>query len=378
MTEQLSLIPEKLITPKARKVVLTDLPEDLIGPEPEPEFIDSIRKFGCLQPIVLLEHDNIYQVACGRRRIRAARALGLISIPAQIYPLGWTPASVLTLIENTHRKDNLPAQLDAIATLRLSATPEEICTAVGITHQELNQAVKMPDALVPELRDAMKEGRIKTTTAKQAAKLPVEQQRELAERETIKSKDVAALQKQNPTVEQSTNLLPTIEINYGDRIRGQTKDGELLEGIADKVGNTFVILATGEILLMETVELLQAEGGLAELAALENSEEPLSEGDHVKGYNPEANSDVVGKIILISHPLDSAMVETETGDRVSLQYSELQRLTVKQTDSSGKVARQSWKLEAKGLVQKLLAIVPDGEETRQYLELVADALRAKA
>jgi ParB/RepB/Spo0J family partition protein len=377
MTEQLSLIPEKLITPKARKVVLTDLPEDLIGPEPEPEFIESIRKFGFLQPIVLLEHDNIYQVACGRRRIRAARALGLISIPAQIYPLGWTPASVLTLIENTHRKDNLPAQLDAIATLRLTATPEEICTAVGMTHQELNQAVKMLDALVPELRDAMKEGRIKTTTAKQAAKLPVEQQRALAERESIKSKDVAAyLQEQNPTVEQ--NLLPTIEINYGDRIRGKTKDGELLEGIADKVGNTFVILATGDILTMDTVELLEAEGGLAELAALENLEEPLSEGDRVKGYSPDTNSDIEGTIISISHPMDSAMVEMETGDRVSLQYSELQRLTLKPKDPSGKVARQSWKLQAKPLIEQLLAIVPEGEDTRQYLELVADALKAKA
>jgi ParB/RepB/Spo0J family partition protein len=377
MTEQLSLIPEKLITPKARKVVLTDLPEDLIGPEPEPEFIESIRKFGFLQPIVLLEHDNIYQVACGRRRIRAARALGLISIPAQIYPLGWTPASVLTLIENTHRKDNLPAQLDAIATLRLTATPEEICTAVGMTHQELNQAVKMLDALVPELRDAMKEGRIKTTTAKQAAKLPVEQQRALAERESIKSKDVAAyLQEQNPTVEQ--NLLPTIEINYGDRIRGKTKDGELLEGIADKVGNTFVILATGDILTMDTVELLEAEGGLAELAALENLEEPLSEGDRVKGYSPDTNSDIEGTIISISHPMDSAMVEMETGDRVSLQYSELQRLTLKPTNPSGKVAIQSWKLQAKPLIEQLLAIVPEGEDTRQYLELVADALKTKA
>jgi ParB/RepB/Spo0J family partition protein len=270
MTEQLSLIPDKLITPKARKVVLTDLPEDLIGPEPEPAFIDSIRKFGFLQPIVLLEHDNIYQVACGRRRIRAARALGLISIPAQIYPLGWTPASVLTLIENTHRKDNLPAQLDAIATLRLSATPEEICTAVGITHQELNQAVKMLDALVPELRDAMKEGRIKTTTAKQASKLPVEQQRKLAERDTIKSKDVAAYLQEQPI--ETTAPLPNV---------------------------------------------LEAEAAT-------------------------------------------------------------QTIEVRAEEVNTKVSKQSWKLQAKPLIEKLLAIVPEGEDTRQYLELVADALKAKA
>lgn len=103
MTQQLSLIPEKLVTPKARKVILTELPEDLMGPEPEPEFIESVRKFGILQPIGLVEGDP-YQVAFGRRRLRAARALELISIPALIYPQGWTPASVLTLIETSTAK----------------------------------------------------------------------------------------------------------------------------------------------------------------------------------------------------------------------------------------------------------------------------------
>jgi ParB-like chromosome segregation protein Spo0J len=55
MPEQLSLIPEKLISAKARKVVLTELPEDLSGPEPEQGFIDSIRKYGFLQPIGLID-----------------------------------------------------------------------------------------------------------------------------------------------------------------------------------------------------------------------------------------------------------------------------------------------------------------------------------
>ncbi len=111
MTQQLNLIPDKLVTPKARKVILTELPEDLLGPEPEQGFIASIQKYGFLQPIGLLEDGDRYQVAYGRRRIRAARMLGLISIPSLIYPLGWTPAHVLTLIENTHRTDNLAANL---------------------------------------------------------------------------------------------------------------------------------------------------------------------------------------------------------------------------------------------------------------------------
>ena len=267
MTEQLSLIPDKLVTPKARKVVLSDLPEDLMGPEPEQGFIDSIQKYGFLQPIGLLEDGDRYQVAYGRRRIRAARTLGLISIPALIYPLGWTPASVLTLIENKHRKDNLPAQLDAIATLRLSATPEEICVAVGMSQPELAQAIKMLNALAPELRDAMRDGRIKTTTAKQAAKLPIEQQQALAQQDSIKSKDVAQY--------------------------------------------------------------------------FHATEKPKPETEAL--FVPESQAE------------PSAVVAPNE-----------------------KVAKQRWKLQAKPLIEQLLAIVPEGEDVREYLELVANSLKGKS
>jgi ParB-like chromosome segregation protein Spo0J len=327
MTEQLSLIPEKLFSPKDRKVVLDDLPTDLLGPDPDPAFIESVRNVGVLQSIGLLEKDGGYIVGWGRRRIKAARIAGRISIPAKIFPQGSISPAILTLIENRHRSDNLPAQLDAIATLRLTATPEEICAAVGMSQQELTQAIKLLDGLAPELRVAMGEGRMKATTAKQAAKLPVEQQRELAERETIKSKDVAVLQRQQPTVEQTANLLQPVEINYGDRIRGKTLEGEMLEGIADQVGHKYVRLSTGEALTVETVELLKAEGGLAELETLENAGEPFV----------EAPSDPV----------------------------------------SEKVSKQSWKLQAKPLIEQLLAVVPEGEDIREYLEVVANSLKGK-
>jgi hypothetical protein len=189
---------------------------------------------------------------------------------------------------------------------------------------ELNKAIKMLNELAPELREAMKEGRIKTTTAQKAAKLPVEQQQELAKQDIIKSKDVVVLQKQ-PTEEQPVNLLQPVAIDYGDRIRGKTLKGEMLEGIAEQVGHKYVRLSTGEDLTMETVELLEAEGGLA---ALESVGEPFA----------EASSD----------------------------------------QTSDKVSKQSWKLQAKPLIEQLLEIVPEGEDIREYLELVANSLKGKS
>ncbi|MBW4554195.1 MAG: ParB/RepB/Spo0J family partition protein [Aphanocapsa sp. GSE-SYN-MK-11-07L] len=207
MTEQLSLIPEKLATPKQRKVVLTELPdnEELLGDDPNPAFIDSIRQFGFLHPIGLVESDTGYQVAFGRRRIKAARLLELISIPASIFPQGWTPVSVLTLIENKHRSDNLGAKLDAIDALRKRATPEEICAAVGITQPQLSKAITLLDQLTPQLQMAVKEGRMTTSTAKKAAKLPEDQQQELAHQDKITAKAVDQYLKVQ-AMEQADNL----------------------------------------------------------------------------------------------------------------------------------------------------------------------------
>ena len=320
MTEQLSLIPAKLTSPKQRKVVLTLLPEDLSGPEPDAAFIDSVRNYGFLQPIGLIEDGERYQVAYGRRRIKTARILGHIAIHSLIFPKGWTPASVLTLAENSHRSDNLAAKLEAIADLRLTATPEEICTAVGLSLPELNKAIKLLNELTPELREAMKEGRIKLTTAQKAAKLPVEQQQALARQDTIKAKDLAQYEptSRTKTVEllSDPDTAKAIEINKGDLVQGTTIAGKFVEGIVDLAGRTKIKLETGETLEVGAVQRLEAGS------------------------------------------IEAAETQSESHD--------------------DKVSRRSWKLQAKPLVEQLLKIVPDDEDLRQYVELIADALKVKS
>ena len=319
MPEQLSLIPEKLTSPKQRKVVLTLLPEDLSGADPDEGLIDSIRKYGILQPIGLIEDGEHYQVAYGRRRIKAARILGHIAIHSLIYPQGWTPASVLTLIENTHRSDNLPAKLEAIESLRKRATPEEICTAVGLSLPELNKAIKLLNELTPELREAMKEGRIKPTTAQKASKLPVEQQKKLAQQETIKAKDLAQYEtSRTEPIEllSDPDMIEAIEINKGGFVQGKTSAGELVEGIVDLAGRTKIKLETGETLEVGAVQRLEAGS------------------------------------------IEAAETQSESHD--------------------DKVSRRSWKLQAKPLVEQLLKIVPDEEDLRQYVELIANELKVRS
>jgi ParB/RepB/Spo0J family partition protein len=187
---QLSLIPEKVANPKYRKVTVDELPQDLLGSDPSKSFLDSVRNFGLIEPIGLIENGSAYDIAYGRRRIKAARHLKLGSIPAMIYPAGWTPAEVLALIENQHRCENVVAKLEAIDTLRRQATSEEICKAVGINKLQLHQAIHLLDGLIPGLLDALKENRIAVSTAKKALKLNADQQREVAQLPKIKANDV--------------------------------------------------------------------------------------------------------------------------------------------------------------------------------------------
>lgn len=239
MDEQLQLIPDKPINPKLRKVVLDEIPDKLPGQVPDKAFVQSIECFGVLQPVGLIESSTGYKVAFGRRRIKAARALGMISIPAYIYPAGWSSTEVLTLVENQQRNDNLAAELEAIEALRLKATTDEICLAVGLTKQELNKALKLIDGLVPELRQALAEGRITASTAQKAVRLTPEQQELIAALETIKAKDVDALLQVKTS--KLVDELPDFLFEEVQPVSWQSKANKLIEELLETVPKETVL-----------------------------------------------------------------------------------------------------------------------------------------
>lgn len=81
--------------------VLSDRMEDI---SLEQSFLQSIRVQGVLTPIwVNLTDQNSYRLIAGRRRLMAARAVGLKEIPAHIYTLGQYDELKLRISENMHR-----------------------------------------------------------------------------------------------------------------------------------------------------------------------------------------------------------------------------------------------------------------------------------
>ncbi|MBK5287871.1 MAG: ParB/RepB/Spo0J family partition protein, partial [Acidimicrobiia bacterium] len=70
----------------------------------------SIREHGVIQPILVTETIDGYQLVAGERRVRAARLAGLERIPAVIRQLADREQLELALVENLQREDLDPLE----------------------------------------------------------------------------------------------------------------------------------------------------------------------------------------------------------------------------------------------------------------------------
>ncbi len=94
----------------------------------------SILERGVLQPILVRFQNGHYEVVAGERRLRAAKSLGLKTVPAIVKELTDQETLVIALIENLQRQD-LNAIEEAEAFRRLLEdfhyTQEKVAQAVG-------------------------------------------------------------------------------------------------------------------------------------------------------------------------------------------------------------------------------------------------------
>lgn len=120
----------------------------------------SLSKDGFLQPLVVRAKDTegFYPLVAGERRLRAARSLGLLRVPAVIKPVeGADNTDLLALIENIQRKD-LGALEEARAYRELidehSYTQEECARELGVDRSKVTNYLRLlslPEALQESL-----------------------------------------------------------------------------------------------------------------------------------------------------------------------------------------------------------------------------------
>lgn len=98
------------------------------------ELADSIKQVGIIQPVtVRLTDDGTYQLITGERRYRAARKLGLKTIPAFVRFAEDTNMLEMALIENIQRED-----LDAI---EVSISYQRLIDECNLTQESLSDRV---------------------------------------------------------------------------------------------------------------------------------------------------------------------------------------------------------------------------------------------
>ena len=74
------------------------------------ELSESIKKYGVIQPIIVSQKDDYYQIVAGERRWRASKLAGLTEIPAIIRENDEQKNREIALIENIQREDLNPIE----------------------------------------------------------------------------------------------------------------------------------------------------------------------------------------------------------------------------------------------------------------------------
>mgnify|MGYP000855216097 FL=1 len=82
-----------------------DQPRKVFDEESLKELASSLTEHGVLQPVLVREKGDRYEIIAGERRWRAAQIAGLGTIPAIIRQLDDLQAGELSLIENLQRED---------------------------------------------------------------------------------------------------------------------------------------------------------------------------------------------------------------------------------------------------------------------------------
>lgn len=126
------------------------------------ELAASIEEHGIIQPLVVTQTVDGYQLIAGERRWRAARLAGQSSVPVLVKDVAPSQVLELALVENLQRSDLNPLE-EAIAFHQLvdefELTQKQIAQRVGKSRAAISNTLRLLTAARP-VREALLEERI--------------------------------------------------------------------------------------------------------------------------------------------------------------------------------------------------------------------------
>lgn len=158
-------------------------PRHAFSSESISELAQTLREEGLLQPIIVREDGEEYEIIAGERRFRAAQSLGWEKIPAIVNNLSDQQTASLALIENLQREDLNPID-EATAYENLmelnSLTQAQLAKDIGKSQSYVANKLRLLK-LDPQIQEALASGAITARHGRALLALSSDQQKQALE-----------------------------------------------------------------------------------------------------------------------------------------------------------------------------------------------------
>lgn len=126
------------------------------------ELAESIKRYGIIQPIIVVKKDDYYEIVAGERRWRASKKAGLTYVPAIVREIDERKNKEIALIENVQRED-LNAFEKAVGIKQLmedyELTQQEVSEILGKSRSSIANSVRILN-LDERVLELVKQGKL--------------------------------------------------------------------------------------------------------------------------------------------------------------------------------------------------------------------------
>ena len=242
---QVVLIPLDRIEPNPQQ------PRKIFSDAEMEELAGSIKEYGVLQPIILLDGGEKYTIIAGERRYRASQIAGLDKIPAIIKTMESEKAALIALIENVQREDlNYLEEARAYKKLmdEFELTQSEIAEKVNNQQSTISNKIRIL-SLPEELQEQLVSNKLTERHARALLKLRDDDDRQKVMEKVINN---------NLNVKQTERLIEDIIQKKEEALRKRRK----VNYISYKIYINTIRKAFGQIKEMEkNAKMIQEDKG---------------------------------------------------------------------------------------------------------------------
>ena len=149
------------------------------------ELAGSIKANGVIQPLIVREAENGYELVAGERRWRASRIAGLRTIPCIVRDFDDRQNAIVAIIENMQREDLNPIEeargLKSI-TEKYGFTQEQVSVSLGRSRTYIANSIRLLKLPV-EIQEYVSSGQMSAAHGRTIINIPDEKkQKEIAEK----------------------------------------------------------------------------------------------------------------------------------------------------------------------------------------------------